>query len=76
MELTKKSKEKLYNQFNGTGVIFFKTSDAEIRIIEFWLGKNGKFYTGSGELTERMYGLRGEIEEENITAFEKWREEK
>lgn len=64
IELTKKSKDKLYNRNNGCGVIFITTSDKEIRSIEINLGRNGKFYTMDGtELTKYLYGLRGEIEE-------------
>ena len=62
MELTKKSKEMLYN---GHGVLFVKTGDKEMQMVEFYLGRNGKFHTIDGiELTQRLHDLQGEIEEE------------
>ena len=65
MELTKKSKEKLYNRYNGYGAVFVKTGDREMQIIEFNLGRNGKFNTMNGtELTEKLNKLSREIEEE------------
>jgi len=66
VKLTKESKSKLLNQFNGTGVIFIKTRENEYQILEFWLGKNNKFYTGfpPEELTEFLYGVIPEIERE------------
>jgi len=69
MKLTKKSKEKLYNQFNGNGVIFLKSRKREMLIIEFYLGKNKKFYLlnnakPSQELTQALYGIIPEIENE------------
>jgi len=66
MRLTKKSKNILLGQFNGTGVIFIKTRENEYQILEFWLGKNNKFYTGfpPKELTEFLYGVIPEIEKE------------
>jgi len=35
----------LYNRYNGCGVVFIKTGDREIQIIEFILGRNGRFNT-------------------------------
>ena len=66
MKLTKESKNRLLNQFCGTGVIFMKTREKEYQILEFWLGKNNKFYTGfpPKELTEFLYGIIPEIEKE------------
>ena len=69
MKLTKASKEKLYNQFNGTGIMFIKTQNNEIQIIEFYLGKNKKFYVINNtipatELTKALYGIIPEIENE------------
>ena len=65
MELTKKSKETLYNRYNGYGVVFLKTSDREMTIIEISLGRNGKFYTMSGALlTERLNELSVVIKED------------
>jgi len=65
MQLTKKSKKKLYNQFNGTGVIFVKTRDKEISIIEFYQDRNGKFRDMAGmELIEAIHELEKEVEEE------------
>ena len=66
MRLTKKSKDRLLSQFNGTGAIFIKTRENEYQILEFWLGKNNKFYTGfpPKELTEFLYGVIPEIEKE------------
>ena len=69
MKLTEKSKKQLYNQHNGTGIIFLKLRNNEMQIIEFYLGKNKKFYLinnaiPSIELTEALYGIIPEIEEE------------
>lgn len=67
MKLSKKSNEQLWRQFNGTGVVFLKLSDAKIAIIEFHQGRNRKFYTSTNhpvELTEYVYGLAGHIEED------------
>ena len=65
MELTKKSKEDLYGRYNGYGVVFVKTGDREMQMIEFNLARNGKFYTVSETLlTERLNKLSQEIEEE------------
>lgn len=67
MKLTKESKSRLLNQFCGTGVIFMKTRENEYQILEFWLGKDNKFYTGGfppKELTEFLYGIIPEIEKE------------
>ena len=69
--LTKKSKEELYKQFNGTGIIFMKTRNNETQIIEFYLGKNNKFYVLNNaipatELTEALYGIIPEIESEEM----------
>ncbi len=62
MDLTKKSKDKFYNRYNGYGVLFVKTADKEMQIIEFSLGRNGKFGTISGKyLTERLDELSTEI---------------
>lgn len=71
MKLTKSSKEKLYGQNNGTGVIFLKTRNNEIQIIEFYLGGNKKFYLINNAipamgLTESLYGIIPEIEDELI----------
>jgi len=68
MKLTKESKDRLLSQFNGTGVIFMKTRENEYQILEFWLGKNDKFYTGFSpkELTEFLYGIIPEIEREIV----------
>ena len=44
IKLTKKSKEQLHNQNNGTGVIFIKEDNNTTIIIEFYLGSNGKYY--------------------------------
>ena len=65
MELTKKSKETLYNRYNGYGVVFLKTGDREMCIIEINLGSNGKFYTTNGTLlTERLNELSAIIKED------------
>lgn len=65
MELTKKSKEDLYRRYNGVGVVFVKTHEREMEIIEFNLGRNGKFYAMDGtELAERLNELSLFIEEE------------
>jgi len=65
MELTKKSKEDLYNRYNGCGVVFVKTSGIEVRIIEFNLGRNGKLYTmGGTRLAARLDEISDIIEVE------------
>ena len=69
MKLTKKSKEQLHNQNNGTGVIFIKQDNNTTIIIEFYLDKNKKFYLlnnakPSQELTQALYGIIPEIENE------------
>ena len=65
MELTQKSKENMYNRYNGYGVVFVKTRDGEITEIEFYQGRNCKFYTMNGMLlTERLKELSMTIEEE------------
>jgi len=65
MELTKKSKEDLYNRYNGCGVVFIKTGDREIQIIEFNLGRNGRFNTMDGtRLAARLDELSDTIEME------------
>jgi len=69
IKLTKKSKEELYSQHNGRGVIFLKTANREMQIMEFYLGRNKKFYIlnnaiPSKELTQALYGIIPEIEEE------------
>ena len=69
IKLTKKSKEQLHNQDNGTGVIFIKEDNNTTIIIEFYLGKNKKFYLlnnakPSQELTQALYGIIPEIENE------------
>ena len=70
MKLTKASKDKLYNQFNGNGIIFIKTACNEMMKFEFYLGKNKKFYiinnsVPAQELTQSLYGIIPEIESEN-----------
>ena len=63
MELTKKSVKDLHNRYAGCGVLFVKTSDSEIQMIEINLGINGKFSTINGtELPERLNELSREIE--------------
>ena len=58
-----RAKEKLYEKDNGYGVLFVKTGENEMKIIEFNLGKNGKFYTMNGtELTNRLNELSQEID--------------
>jgi len=69
MKLTKESKEKLYNQHNGNGIMFLKTGNREMQTMEFYLGKNKKFYLinnsiPSMELTKVLYGIIPEIEDE------------
>ena len=45
MELAKKSKEQLYNQHKGTGILFIKTEEDEIVIIEFFYSEiDNRFY--------------------------------
>ena len=75
MKLTKKSKEQLYNQCNGTGIIFLKTRNKEMVIIEFYLGRNKKFYLINNaipatELTQALYGIIPEIEDEDDTIWD------
>ncbi len=70
INLTKKSKEQLYTQHNGTGIIFIKTGNNEMRIIKFYLSWSKKFYIlndviAPTELTERLQDLISEIKEEN-----------
>ena len=61
-DLTMRSKENLYKKYNGYGVLFVKTRENETQIIEFNLGRNGKFATISGRyLTERLDELGAEI---------------
>jgi len=63
--LTKQSEEKLYNKYNGYGVLFVKTGDREMQITEFNLAINGKFCTMNGTLlTERLNELSATIKEE------------
>ena len=63
MKLTKKSKEMMDTHYNGYGAVFVKTGNKEITEIEFYLGKNGKFYTLNGTLlTERLNELAISIE--------------
>lgn len=69
LNLTKASKEQLYNQHNGTGIIFLKTMNRELQIVEFYLGKNKKFYITNNaipaiELTLALYGIIPDIEDE------------
>lgn len=69
INLTKRSKEQLYNQHNGTGIIFVKTKNNEMQIIEFYLSWSKKFYVLNDvlapvELSERLQNLISEIEEE------------
>ena len=67
MELTKKSVNDLINRYAGCGVLYVKISDSELQMIEFNLGRNGKFYTTNGtELTERLNELSREIEEKEV----------
>jgi hypothetical protein len=71
MKLTKVSKDKLYNQFNGNGIIFIKTGCREMMKFEFYLGQNKKFYVINNavpaiELTQVLYGIIPEIESEEI----------
>lgn len=66
MELTKRSKEDLYGRYNGYGVVFVKTGDKEMQIIEFYLARNGKFCAMDGmPLTEGLNKLSLTIEEED-----------
>ena len=68
MNLTKKSAKDLHNRIAGCGVLFAKIGDCELQIIEFGLGRNGKFYTIHGtELPVRLEELSREIQsrEEN-----------
>jgi len=68
--LTKKSKEQLYNQHNGTGIIFVKTGNNEMQVIEFYLSWSKKFYVMNSaivapiELTEKLQSLILEIEKD------------
>jgi len=64
MKLTKQSREKLYNRYNGNGVLFIRTAPNEITSIEIHLGRNGKFYAGKTEISEYLHGLSGQIEED------------
>jgi hypothetical protein len=61
MELTKKSVKDLHNRYTGCGILFVKIGDS-VQMIEFNLGKNGKFYTMNGtELPERLNELSREL---------------
>ncbi len=76
MKLTKASKEKLYNQHNGTGIMFIKLRNNEMQIIEFYLAINKKFYiinnaVNATELTKALYGIIPEIEDEDDTIWDK-----
>jgi hypothetical protein len=69
LKLTKASKEQLYNQHNGTGVVFLKTGNKKMYTIEFYLGRNKKFYLINNavpaiELTKALNDSIPEIEEE------------
>jgi len=69
MKLMKSSKDKLYKQFNGTGIIFLKTGCREMMKFEFYLGQDKKFYLINNaipaiELTQALYGIIPEIESE------------
>ena len=66
MELTKKSKKDLYGRYNGHGVVFVKTGDREMQMIEFYLDRNGRFRTfmNGMELEHRLYDLQRKIEDE------------
>lgn len=68
MELTRKSVKDLHNRHVGCGILHVKISDSEIQVIEFNLGRNGKFYTmNATELPDRLKELSREIQvrEEN-----------
>ena len=56
IKLTKKSKEQLRDQHIGTGTIVLKSSETEIRYINFYVGRNdGKIYSsGTGKLIETI----------------------
>jgi len=70
INLTKKSKKQLYDQPNGTGIIFIKIGDKKIRIIEFYLSWSKNFYVLNNtvaapmELIETLHNLVPEIEDE------------
>jgi len=69
IKLTEKSKKRLYNQHNGTGIIFLKLRNNEMLILEFYLAQNKKFYLINNaipaiELTKSLYGIIPEIEKE------------
>ena len=69
MELTKKSVIDLNNRYAGCGVLFVKTCDNEIQIIEVNLGRNDKFYTMNGtELPDRLNELSAEIKAQEAEA--------
>ena len=56
IKLTKKSKKELRNQHVGTGTIVLKSSETELRYINFYIGRNdGKIYhSGTGEIIEKI----------------------
>ena len=69
IKLTKSSKDKLYNQHNGTGIMFIKLRNNEMQIIEFYLAQNKKFYVinnaiNATELIKALYGIIPDIAEE------------
>lgn len=56
IKLTKKSKEVLRDQHNGTGTIVYKSRDKEITYINFYIGRqDGKMYNiSNGQLIETL----------------------
>ena len=62
MRLTKKSKEDIYNRYNGYGAVFIKTGNNEITEIEIYRDRKGRFRTMNGTLlTERLNELEKTI---------------
>ena len=67
IRLTEKSRKQLYEQSNGTGIIFLKTRNNEMQIIEIYLDRNRKFRVANSKgtkLDEFLLELISEIDEE------------
>lgn len=56
IKLTKKSKEKMYDQHLGTGSMVFKSGENQLTYINFYIGRNdGRLYnSGTGKLIETI----------------------
>ena len=71
MKLTKASKKELFNCHSGVGVLFLNLGNNTIASVDFWLGRNGTFYTSAGPTKNKpldtyLCELRKEIDDDKM----------